>query len=201
MQFNQETLFNVVLHTTNVCSANQVGAVKLHKVLYYLDMIHFAQHGTPFFGGSYKKRPYGPTCVELLKSLRVMENENLLEIDTVEYFGFRKKQYTPKKEANLGFLNEIQVSLLNEVVDFVCKNNSATTISEFSHNAAWEIAEFGDEIPYQSAFLIYPTDASEDALEWAALEENVNAIEESRKTSVEFVDFASFRSRVLEQHK
>lgn len=198
MQFNKDLLKNVLLYVTSTCSAEQVGAVKLHKVLYFADMLNFAQFGVPFFGGSYKKRPYGPTCVELLKTLKGMERDSLLESSTVEYFGHRKKQYTPKAEPNLGHLASDQMALLDEVIDFVCRKNSATSISEFSHNAAWDIAEFGDLIPYNSVFLIYPTDVSEDAFEWAESEENNVAVKEQRAPSVDIISFGDFRSRVLE---
>lgn len=198
MQFDKDLLSNILLYVTSTCSADQVGAVKLHKVLYFADMLSFAQLGTPFFGGTYKKRPYGPTCAELLPTLKTMEREGLIESSTVEYFGHKKKQFSPKAQPKLSHLCKEQTDLLDEVIDFVCRNNSAKSISEFSHNAAWEVAEFGDVLPYSSVFMIFPTDVSDDALDWAEGEGNKIAAEKQGKTSMGAVTYADFRSRVLE---
>ena len=46
MQFDRSKLEAVILHTCDVCPPAKLGAVKLHKVLYFLDMIHFAQSGS-----------------------------------------------------------------------------------------------------------------------------------------------------------
>ena len=175
--------------------------MKLHKVLYYSDMFEFARSGTPLTGATYSKRPFGPTCDQLLKTLRELENENAIHIRDVDYFGFRKKEYIPVDNFKRQRINDSEIELLDEVIDFVCKDNSAKTISEFSHNRAWELAEFGEVLPYTSVFQIFPTQVSEDAMEWAASQVNEIEAEKSRSNAVDYVDFAAFRSRVLEERR
>jgi hypothetical protein len=87
------------------------------------------------------------------------------------------------------------------VIEFVCLNNSAKTISEFSHNRAWEIAKFGDVIPYNSVFSIFPTQVSLEAMDWARDEVEKLEAEGSLTDTVGSVTFADFRSRVLEARR
>ena len=82
------------------------------------------------------------------------------------------------------------------MIEFVCVNNTAKTISEFSHNKAWEVAEYGEELPYASVFHIFPTEVSEDAKSWALIEaENVET-QRSKCNTVDFDTFSAFRKRV-----
>jgi hypothetical protein len=82
-------------------------------------------------------------------------------------------------------------------MDFVCVNNTAKTISEFSHNKAWEIADFGDVITYNSVFNLFPTQVSPETLEWASQEAKAIAAERSKKDPVETRVFGSLREKIL----
>jgi Protein of unknown function (DUF4065) len=75
MQFDREKYKAVILYTCVKCEAHQLGAVKLHKVLYYADMLHYAHMGAPMTGSTYRKRPHGPTSDELLQTLRELEKQ------------------------------------------------------------------------------------------------------------------------------
>ncbi|MGH6874164.1 MAG: type II toxin-antitoxin system antitoxin SocA domain-containing protein, partial [Aestuariivirgaceae bacterium] len=68
MQFDREKYKAVILYTCVRCEAHQLGSVKLHKVLYYADMLHYAHVGAPMTGSTYRKRPHGPTSDELLQT-------------------------------------------------------------------------------------------------------------------------------------
>ena len=83
-------------------------------------------------------------------------------------------------------------------LEFVCESNSAKTISEFSHNRAWELAKFGDEIKYNSVFLIFPQEVSAEAMEWADQEVKQVAAKRPQKDSLDRPVFGALRARVLE---
>jgi|SRR5277367_1738029 hypothetical protein len=199
MQFDRAKLKDVILYACSRCESSRLGAVKLHKVLYFSDMLHFASTGIPLTGATYRKRPMGPTCDSLLTSLLELSREGSLAIRDVDYFGYLKKEYNVLTEKAGESLSARQRELLNEVIEFVCINNTAKTISEFSHNKAWEVAEFGEVLPYTSVFHIFPTQVSEDAKSWALGE--ADEIEAARSTSnpMDFVTFAAFRKRLHEE--
>jgi hypothetical protein len=143
MQFDREKLKAVVLYVCSRSEPSQLGAVKLHKVLYYADMIQYAVSGTPITGALYRKRQLGPTCDALLPILRELEQADALRVREVDYFGYLKKEYEIVATPDMRRLTSAEVSLIDEVIDFVCRQNTAKTISEFSHGIPWEIAEFG----------------------------------------------------------
>lgn len=197
MQFDRAKFKDVVLYTCHRCDRSKLGAVKLNKVLYFLDMIRFAWSGAPVTGATYKKRKHGPTTDQLLPALRELVADNRLQINDVNFFGFTKKEYVTLVEPDFSRLGKEEIVLLDEVIDFVC-SNTAKTISEYSHQAPWEMVEFGQEIPYHSAFLLYPSEVSLEALEWAEAEAKAIADQGARSSKVAYTDSGVFRRRLRE---
>ena len=197
MQFDRAKLKAVILRTCQACPPDRLGAVKLHKVLYFLDMLHYAFSGSAVTGARYVKRPFGPTCAALLPTLSEMARNGLIEIRETDYFGLRKKEYVGLAPMEKGVLSEQEIALLDDVIDFVCLKNSAKTISDYSHQQPWEMAEFGDEIPYSTSYLLIPAEASPEAVE--ATERGMRDIEAAGQgRQVAFADFGVFRRRVRE---
>lgn len=197
MQFDLTKLKDVILYACSRCEPSRLGAIKLHKVLYFTDMLHYANVGAPLTGAIYRKRPMGPTCDQLLGTLNELARDGVLQIRDVDYFGYMKKEYIAANRSHGESLSETARAILDEVIDFVCVNNTAKTISEFSHNKAWEIAEFGDEITYNSVFNLFPTQVSPETLEWASQEAKTIAAERSKKDPVETRVFGTLREKIL----
>lgn len=197
MQFDREKLKALVLYACSKCDPSQLGATKLHKVLYFADMLAYANTGAPITGATYRKRPHGPTCDSLLGVLREMSESGDIAIEDQNYFGFWKKEYIPLTEPDMRRFRPDEVALADEVIEFVCRNNTARTISEFSHNRAWELADFGEEIPYITSFHLMPTQVSQEALDWAEGEASKVAAEGSKNNAVGLEDYRAFRSRIL----
>ena len=199
MQFDRAKLKAAILRASRKAGPENLGATKLHKVLYFFDMVQFAKSGSPATGATYRKRPFGPTCVQLLPTLKEMADEGLIEIREADYYGLRKMEYHPQQSEDRGVLNKAENALLDRMIDFVCKKHSAKSISEFSHKLPWEMVEFGDEIPYESALLLFPSETSPEAFE--CVEEGLGEIEAERSQSdaLGAVDYATFRSRILSE--
>jgi hypothetical protein len=170
-----------VLHIIGGCDSTRLGAVKLHKVLYYSDMMWFIETGKAITGADYRKRPFGPTCDALLPLLKDLENEQLIQIENVEYYGYAKKQFTLLGNSESNVLSADEKAVLDEISDFVCNNNSAKTISDFSHDMVWDMVEYGEVIPYHNAIHLIPNDIAPSTLEWA--EDLESEIEDSRRKS------------------
>lgn len=195
-QFDRAKLRAAILHTCNAVDPAQLGAVKLHKVLYFADMIRFAETGAPLTGAVYRKRPFGPTCVQLLPTLNVMVSAGEIEVRDVEFYGRVKKEYVARIAEPKGVLNAAEIALLDEVIEFVCNQHSARSISEYSHQLPWEIAEFGEVIPYRTALMLFPAELTPEAFE--AVETGAREVEEARlrADTVGFPLLSDFRSRL-----
>lgn len=177
-QFNRNKMQAVILYACNTCDPQELGAVKLNKVLYFLDMIFYAHNGCVVTGAAYRKRPFGPASDNLLIELKNMKTQGDIDIQDVDYHGYIKKEYIAKNQSPKDVLNHQELSLLDDVIDFVCKKNSAKSISEYSHKLPWEMAEMGQIIPYKSAMLLFPTQPSPEAFEKVA--DRIHEIESER---------------------
>ena len=199
VQFDRAKFLDTVHYVVAQCPSDQLGGVKLHKVLYFADMLHFAFEGRPLTGATYRKRRLGPTADYLLPALRQLKADGRINVSDAQYFGYRKWHFESLRAPDESRLNDADKALLGEVIEFVCKNNTAKTISDFSHNRAWELAAFGQPIPYHSAFHMFPSEVSDDAFEWA--EQEMKRIEAAgpEQPDVAGRSFSAFRARVLKE--
>jgi hypothetical protein len=167
VEFKPEKLFDCIRVILDLCEPHELGQVKLHKVLYYSDMLMYLWTGNAITGSTYRKRPLGPTCEPLLRTLATLESSGEIQIDEIDYFGHKKKHFHKVRRINGSSLSEAEVAALSEVVDFVCRKHTASTISEFSHDIVWDSVEFGQHIPYHLALAWVPSNESESVSEWA----------------------------------
>lgn len=198
MQFDRSKLSSAVLHVIHHCEPSQLGAVKLHKVLYYSDMLRYAQIGNAITGSTYKKRPFGPTCEQLQPVLAELADTDRIIIKVVDYFGYLKKEFFPLEGEQDNYLAEDEITLLDEVIRFVCQDDPAASIGDLDHCKPWESADFGEEIRYSSVYHMFPAEVSPEAHDWASKQVNDVARTKSSTDPVGYVDFASFRSKLLE---
>jgi uncharacterized phage-associated protein len=154
VQFDRATFKDTIHYICAKCPVDELGKVKLHKVLYFADMIHFIGTGTPLTGVQYQKQKYGPMARHLSWAIDELIRENRLRVDRRDYFGFEKMDYHALGEADSKRLNQNARRVLDEVIAFV-RSRSAKAISEFSHMAAWDAVQVGDIIPYYSAYGLY----------------------------------------------
>jgi hypothetical protein len=163
-------------------------------------MLYYVMSGHPITGATYRKRPLGPTADQLLRYQRELVNEGALSVSNVSYFGFVKKQYEANRQPDLARFNGEEIKLVDDVIAFVC-NESAKSISELSHNLAWESTPSGSIIPYYSAFLMFPNQVPESAFEWAADEAQSVEAEKQRRSPMDYPVLGDFRDRLLRESK
>lgn len=165
-QLDRAKLKEVVCWVVNSVGPEALGQTKLHKVLYYAEMLTFLATGRPLTGAIFRKRPYGPTCDALLGIQDELSKEGCLEVTRQNYYGYKKTTFALLGRFSPTLISADEISLLRDVVEFVCLRNSAVTISEFSHDIVWQMVEFGEDIPYHSALNLVPNEETEDALSW-----------------------------------
>ena len=159
--FDRAKLKTVVHYVISQCDPETLGNVKLHKILYFADMIHFVSAGKPLTGVDYIKQQFGPVARHLLWALGELSQQGDIVVRSSDYFGFEKKSYTSSTLPDTARLGNDQIALLNDVIDFVCRR-SAREISDLSHNVAWDMAELGERIPYAAAMAFAPSEFVED---------------------------------------
>jgi uncharacterized phage-associated protein len=166
VQFDREKFKEAILFLASHCPPEELGNVKLHKMLYFADMITFLEEGRPLTGVDYLKQKFGPTARHLTSAVDELAREGSLIVREAEYHGFFKKDYVAARSFQPLRLAESEMMLLREVADFV-RGKTARQISEISHNAAWEAAELGEVIPYFTALQLVPVEITDADRAWA----------------------------------
>jgi uncharacterized phage-associated protein len=169
IQFDRAKLLDVVHYVCAKVPTSELGRVKLHKILYYADMLHFAATGRPLTGVEYQKQPFGPVARHLAWAVRNLSEAGRMEVRRREYFGFPKYDFIALKAADTSRLSSRELSLIDDVADFVCAR-AARELSELSHNAAWESVTMGERIPYFTAFHLQPVEITDEDVEWGKSE-------------------------------
>lgn len=166
-QFDRAKLKEAVWFLASYCPAEELGNVKLHKMLYFADMFSFVMEGRPITGEEYLKQKFGPTARHLTSIVRALEEEGAIKVEDRPFFGFTKKAYVSIRPFEPVKLSERERGLLGEVADFV-RGHSARSVSELSHDAVWQAAAMGETLPYFTALRLSPEEATEDDLTWAS---------------------------------
>jgi Protein of unknown function (DUF4065) len=161
--FDREKFLDVVHFICSQCEPADLGKVKLHKILYFADMLAFLDEFKPLTGVEYQKQAFGPVAKHLTWAIDELAKQGRLCVTKREYFGFTKLDFVSIQLAPSHRLTNREVELLQGVIGFVCAK-TATEISELSHNAAWHRARLGETIPYESAFGLIPVEVTEQDL-------------------------------------
>lgn len=167
-EFDREK-FKAVVHYLCQHASDDFGKIKLHKALYFADMLHFINKGQPLTGVDYVKQKFGPTARHLKWGLDELSVEGAIRISQENYFGLPKFAFRTLREPATNRLSNEERALLDEVLRFV-GDYSATAISELSHNEAWHAFEIGAVIPYETAYWLVPTEVTDDDMAWAEVQ-------------------------------
>jgi hypothetical protein len=199
-QFDREKFKDVIHHIVALTDPEELGRVKLHKVLYFTDMIWFIAEGHGLTGAEYRKQPMGPVATGLGVALGELEVEGRIRIGRTRYFGYEKATYQSVQLAPGDRLGDTERRLIEDVVEFVCRNNTARSISDFSHTRIWEATENGSVMPYFTALNMLPVEIEDAAINWAREEAAKLVSARSTNSAVQRRDYRNFRES-LRSHR
>jgi hypothetical protein len=199
-QFNRLKFKDVIHYVVAKTRPDELGRVKLHKVLYFTDMIWFIAEGRGLTGVEYRKQPMGPVATGLGLALGELEDEGRIRLGKTKYFGYDKATYEALQPAPDDRLGNIERQLIDDVIEFVCRNNTARSISDFSHTRVWEATENGAVMPYFTALNMLPVEIEDAAINWAREEAAKLATARSANTTVQRRDYRAFRES-LRSHR
>ena len=161
--------FSALVHfVVHRCKSNpeRLGAIRLNKALWFIDVISYQMDGQSVSGERYIKRKRGPVPATILATLENLEREGKLVIQESEapYF---PRQFISKSLPDTTLFSEKDLSLARRVVDFV-RGKSADVISELTHEQAWKSAIEGEEIPLYATLVDGDRGAiTEEVKKWA----------------------------------
>jgi hypothetical protein len=135
------------------CDAPEtLGGVKLNKILWLSDLSAFYDLGEPITGVRYIKRKFGPVPAPIMPVLHELEAEGVLTVTEAKHYGKQKTEFVVHVPAKGDFLPPEELKIVNEVIDHVCDEHTAKSVSEASHDHIWKVAMDGEEIPLFTVF-------------------------------------------------
>ena len=167
IEFNREKFKNLVLYVCTKCDPKELGSTKLNKVLWYSDMFSYVYLSKPITGEVYVKRQFGPVSKHILPIIAEMESERQIVTRDAKIFGYGKKEYIVLKKPELASFTADEISMVDDLIEIICKEHTAKTISETSHDGIWELAEIGEEIPYHAFLASKIGEIDKEDVEWA----------------------------------
>lgn len=171
MTFDREKFKTLVHYICDKCAENpsKLGKTKLNKVPWHVDMAAFKMTGKAVTGAHYIKRQFGPVADDFLSVIEDLVAEGAIAVRGGEYYGLDKYEYLSLKRPDLDHFSAKELDLINEMIRYVCDENTAASISAKSHDRIWELAEIGDNLPYYTVFA-RSGELTENDMAWAKSE-------------------------------
>jgi len=154
-EIDKQKFKELVLYICSRADRSNLGSIKLRKILWLSDFISYLRTGKPITGVTYIKQEFGPVPNHLPPAIDELESEGRLITRETRPFNVHKKwEYIAMADPDLSLFTGVEIGLVNEIMEYVLEKHTAESISDFSHNTIWELAEIGEEIPYEAAFAI-----------------------------------------------
>lgn len=145
----------------------EVGRTKLAKILWAADIMMYRRHGRSVSGADgFVKLQHGPVPIgffEVIDSL--LAEGKIVARDTPTPVAYRK-EYLWLVEPDVSNFSGEEIAIIEEAADYICKNHTATSISNASHDALWDETAAGGHIDLRAAATI-PGEITPEILAWA----------------------------------
>lgn len=143
------------------------GAVKLNKILYYADFRAYRELGHSVSDASYQKLDEGPAPRELVPIRRAMIQEGLIGLEAKPIFNHVQHRMVVLNNPYQGVLEAVEVAIADDIVAQL-HGRTAREVSDLSHTEpGWLLAEFNDDIRYETAWLAPADPLSQEETELA----------------------------------
>ncbi len=154
MPFDREKFAELLLYVASRMAGDPAyGSVKENKVLFFSDVIHYAEYGQPISGATYIHRPKGPAP----KGLRAIQEELIrsgaADLAILRSRGRVQKIMFAKREADLTRFSGTEIAVVDDVIRALA-DSTGEQASDISHKlAGWYVTQEGEVIPYEATFL------------------------------------------------
>lgn len=169
MQFDHDK-FKALLHYVvwKAGDKDGFGATKLYKVLWFSDARAYMLQGEPISGETYLREKFGPLPAHGQSVIKELADDGVIRVWNDTYYGKSIRHFHSLQVPDRLSLDQRQREIVDYWINHIADEHTATSISEQSHDYAWEIAKLGEEIPYHAIFATRIRDPEGEELEWAS---------------------------------
>jgi uncharacterized phage-associated protein len=146
-------LRELMLYVAQKCSDDpSFGATKLNKILYFSDFVSYLNDGQPVTGAEYMAQQHGPVPRRLIPVRQELEQSGDAVVEKRTRLAHEQHRLVPMRDPDLSLFTAREIAIVDEIIDRL-RGRPAWQVSLLSHGIAWNIADEGESIPYQAAFL------------------------------------------------
>lgn len=145
----------------------RLGATKLNKTLWYSDVFLFLESGKSIAGAIYVKHQFGPVPKEITQARRRLIQAGKIIERIVSFHGYPQTQFIALTKPDISLFSSQEISIVDKVASMICDRHTATSISHLTHDAVWESAEIGEEIPLFAVLGAELSEITVDDMTWA----------------------------------
>ena len=143
------------------------GATKLYKILWFSDARAYVLHKKPITGAVYIREKYGPVPKAALPIQNDLEKSQAIRVWQDRHFDKPIRRFQSRSVPDMSIFDEMEIEIIDYWIEHIDKDHTASSISEETHDYAWEIAAMGEEIPYQALLATRVREPTEEEFEWA----------------------------------
>lgn len=154
IEVNDHKLRELILYIAQKSEDDpRFGAIKLNKLLFYIDFGSYRMLGNPVTGATYQHLPAGPAPRQVLDAIRSLVDSGSAFTETREYFTGTQKRLVPSRTPDLADFSLSEIELIDDVIAEFW-NFNGRRISDYSHAEwGWRTTEDYEDIPYHSAWV------------------------------------------------
>ncbi|WP_194912407.1 Panacea domain-containing protein [Azospirillum sp. INR13] len=158
----------LILYIVNrVENPADLGATKLHKILWFSDLAIFANYGKSIAGETYIKMPRGPWGEHVESSIDRLKASGMLAERREPHYNRTQRRFFATKNADISRFLPEEISVVDSMISAICSHHTATSISDFSHSDIWEMTLDRQSIPLETVFAMTTAEPDEEDYEWA----------------------------------
>jgi hypothetical protein len=166
MQFDRDK-FKAFVHYVvwRAGDRDGIGATKLYKVLWLAEARAFVLSKQPISGEAYIREEYGPFPQHAGEITRELESEEAIRAWSDQQSPMRRFKALRPPDAST--LTDDHRKIIEYWIERVDADPTAISSGYASHDAAWEIAKPGEELPYFALLATRIREPRGKELEWA----------------------------------
>lgn len=143
------------------------GATKLYKVLWFSEARTYVLTGKPIAGASYIREKHGPVPRLAVPIRKELVNEKAIKAWKDKYYDFEMWCFEALRPPDTSLFSDTELRTVNHWIKCIDEEHTAKSISDESHDYAWEIAKMGEELPFYAMLAERVREPSDEELERA----------------------------------
>lgn len=144
------------------------GATKLYKVLWFSEARAFMLSGKPISGAIYTRQEHGPVPRLAMPIREELVRDGAIRVWKDQHYNRSIVRFKALKKPDLSGFTADELSTVDWWIKHIDEDHTAGSISEQSHDYAWDIARMGEELPYHAVFAERIRESNSEERKWVS---------------------------------